>query len=151
MNKIYEGVYGSHAGRRVLAHKVVRMGYYWPEMYADSTEVVQRCKKCQQFTYIQSIPPKELTPISSPWPFEQWGVDIVGPLLAGKGGVKFAIVAMDYFTKWAEAEALASITTQNVTRFLWKSVVTIFAFRMLLSPITESSSTANPLEIGVRS
>jgi hypothetical protein len=53
-------------------------------------------------------------------------VDIIGPLPTGKGGVKFAIVAMDYFTKWAEAEALASITTQNVVQLLWKSIVTRF-------------------------
>jgi transposase InsO family protein len=40
--------------------------------------------------------------------------------------VKFAIVAVDYFTKWAEAEALTSITTQNVTWFLWKAIITRF-------------------------
>ncbi|XP_074342025.1 uncharacterized protein LOC141679423 [Apium graveolens] len=28
----------------------------------------------------------------------------------GKGGVKYAVVAVDYFTKWAEAEPLATIT-----------------------------------------
>jgi hypothetical protein len=36
---------------------------------------------------------------------------------------KFLVVAVDYFTKWAEAEALAAITTTNITSFLWKSVV----------------------------
>ena len=40
--------------------------------------------------------------------------------------MKFTIVAVDYFTKSTEAEAIASITTQNVTRFLWKSIVTRF-------------------------
>jgi transposase InsO family protein len=48
----------------------------------------------------------------------------VGPLPTGKGRVKFAVVAVDYFTKSTEAEALTSITTKSVTRFLWKSVVT---------------------------
>lgn len=51
------------------------------------------------------------------------GVDIVGPLPTWKGGVKFAIVVMGYLTKWAEVEALACITTHNITRFLWRSVV----------------------------
>jgi hypothetical protein len=36
------------------------------------------------------------------------------------------LVAVDYFTKWAEAEALATITTENVIKFLWKSIVCRF-------------------------
>jgi ribonuclease HI len=45
LNKIHEGVCGSHTGGRILGHKVVRMGYYWPNMYAGSMEVVRKCKK----------------------------------------------------------------------------------------------------------
>ena len=61
--------------------------------------------------------------ISSPWPFSQWGVDIVGPLPRGKGGVRFAVVAVDYFTKWVEVEALVNITAKSIERFLWKNMV----------------------------
>jgi len=45
--------------------------------------------------------PEKLTPLTSPWPFAKWGVDIVGPMPVGKGGRKFLVVAVDYFTKWA--------------------------------------------------
>jgi hypothetical protein len=68
-------------------------------------------------------PLEKLIPISSPWPFVKWGLDIVEPMPLGKGSWKFLVVAVYYFTKWAEAEALATITTKNVTNFLWKSVV----------------------------
>nr|GEW91202.1 reverse transcriptase domain-containing protein [Tanacetum cinerariifolium] len=37
-------------------------------------------------------------------------IDIVGPFLEGPGKVKFLIVTMDYFTKWIEAKAVATIT-----------------------------------------
>jgi hypothetical protein len=47
----------------------------------------------------------------------------VGPLPRGKGGVRFAVVAVDYFTKWVEVEALVSITAKSVEKFLWKNVV----------------------------
>jgi hypothetical protein len=47
-------------------------------------------------------------------------VDIVGPMPVGKCGRKFLVVAVDYFTKWVEAEALAAITTANIITFLWK-------------------------------
>jgi hypothetical protein len=45
----------------------------------------------------------------------------------GKGSQNFLVVAVDYFTKWAEAEALATITTKNVTKFLWSSVICRFS------------------------
>jgi hypothetical protein len=64
-------------------------------------------------------PLEKLSTISSPWPFAKWGVDIVGPMPPGKGRRKFLLVAVDYFTKWAEAEAFAAITTGNVIKFLW--------------------------------
>lgn len=88
--------------------------------------MVKACDKCQKFTNTVKSPPKELTPISSPWPFAQWGVDIVGPLPPGKGGVKFVVVVVDYITKWAEAKVLVHITSKNITRFLWQSVVCRF-------------------------
>jgi hypothetical protein len=123
LREIHEGICGSHSGARVLAHKAVRAGFYWPNMYKDSTGIVRYCDKCQRFGNITKQPPEELTAISSPWPFSQWGVDIVGPLPRGKGGVRFAVVAVDYFTKWTEVEPLANITTMAIQRFLWKNVV----------------------------
>nr|GEV38906.1 reverse transcriptase domain-containing protein [Tanacetum cinerariifolium] len=41
---------------------------------------------------------------------KQWGIDIAGPFPKGPGKVKFFIVAMEYFTKWIEAKAVATIT-----------------------------------------
>jgi len=48
-----------------------------------------------------------LNPISSSWPFAQWGLDIVGPFLWATGNRRFAIVATDYLTKWVEAKSLS--------------------------------------------
>nr|KYP34915.1 hypothetical protein KK1_044072 [Cajanus cajan] len=33
---------------------------------------------------------------------------------------------MDYFTKWIEAEPLATITAANVQKFVWKNIITRF-------------------------
>jgi len=41
-------------------------------------------------------------------------MDIVGPFPLATGQRRFLIVAVDYFTKWIEAEPLAKITTANV-------------------------------------
>ena len=50
-------------------------------------------------------------------------MDIIGPFTPGKGQVKFLLVAVDYFSKWIEAEPLANITAKQVQRFLWKNII----------------------------
>ncbi|KAL0457775.1 UNVERIFIED_CONTAM: hypothetical protein Slati_0404700 [Sesamum latifolium] len=52
-----------------------------------------------------------------PLPFRQWGIDIVGPFPLACGQRKFLLVAVDYFTKWVEAEPLARITEGEVERY----------------------------------
>ena len=62
----------------------------------------------------------------SPWPFAMWGIDIIGALPLARGGAKYAIVAVDYFTKWAEAEPLATITTKKVINFVVRNIICRF-------------------------
>ncbi|CAL2229549.1 unnamed protein product [Prunus armeniaca] len=62
----------------------------------------------------------------SPWPFTQWELDLIGPMPEGKGQVKYAVVVVDYFTKWAEAEALAIITAARIETFIWHNIVCRF-------------------------
>ncbi|XP_047181369.1 uncharacterized protein LOC124847835 [Vigna umbellata] len=52
----------------------------------------------------------------------KWGKDIVGPFPPGRAQKKFLLVAIDYFTKWVEAEALVTITTQQVQKFVLKLI-----------------------------
>nr|GEU68219.1 hypothetical protein [Tanacetum cinerariifolium] len=59
---------------------------------------------------ITRSPQQPLTLITAPWLFYKWGIDIADPFPEGPGKVKFLIVAMDYFTKWIEAKAVATIT-----------------------------------------
>ena len=56
--------------------------------------------------------------MTSPWPFAQWGVDIIGPLPQAPLQRKFLIVAIDYFIKWIEAEPLTKITERNTKSFI---------------------------------
>jgi hypothetical protein len=69
---------------------------------------------------------RELNPLSSPWSFAQWGLDIVGPLPRAPENKRFLIVATNYFTKWVKAELLSNIRDVDTKRFFWKNVVTRF-------------------------
>jgi ribonuclease HI len=124
--EIHEGICGCHTGGRSLAHRAMSQGYWWPYMQSDVVRYVRKCDKCQRFAPKIHQPARELNPLSSPWPFVQWGLDIVGPLPRAPGNKKFLIVATDYFTKWVEAEPLSHIREVDTKRFLWKSIITRF-------------------------
>ena len=95
-------------------------------MLKDATKLVKKCKICQELAQISHLPSEPLTSITSPWPFQQWGLEILGPLPNGKSQCKFIVVGVDYFTKWAEAEPLATITEKKVRNFVWRSIICRF-------------------------
>jgi hypothetical protein len=86
-------------------------------------------------------PPEDLTIVSSPIPFAKWGIDIIGPLPTAPGRLKYAVVAVDYFTKWAEAIPLAEITEENVTNFIKRHVV--YRFGIPQSLVSDNGTQFN--------
>ena len=95
-------------------------------MQKDAAEYVRSCEQCQKHAPLIHQPAGRLNPVSSPWPFAQWGLDILGPFPRATGNRRFVLVAVDYFTKWAEVEALANIQDTNMKKFVWKNIVTRF-------------------------
>ena len=93
-------------------------GFYWPTMKQDVVDYAKKYKKCQKYSALIRAHPERLTAIFCPWPFAKWGIDIIGPLSTAPGGLKFAVVAVDYFTKWAEATPLSIITEKNLMKFI---------------------------------
>ncbi|XP_020240151.1 uncharacterized protein LOC109818997 [Cajanus cajan] len=124
--EVHEGICGSHSRGRTLATKILRAGYYWPTLKTDCADYVKKCAQYQKHGNLIHASATELHNISSPWPFALWGIDILGPFPVAKGQVKFLLVVVDYFTKWIEAESLASISAANVQKFVWKYIVTRF-------------------------
>ena len=53
-------------------------------------------------------------------------MDIVGPLPIAATQKKFLLVATDYFIKWVEIEAYASIKDKDIFKFVWKNIVCWF-------------------------
>ncbi|GJY19295.1 reverse transcriptase domain-containing protein [Tanacetum coccineum] len=76
-------------------------------------------------------PQQKLSPITSSWPFYKWGIDIARHFPEGPGKVKFLIVAIDYFTKWIEAKPVATITGNQIKKFMWDNIVLERANRSL--------------------
>ncbi|RVW56905.1 hypothetical protein CK203_078507 [Vitis vinifera] len=86
--ELHEGICGNHTGGRSLAHRAHSQGYYWPTMKKDAAAYVQKLGHGHSGTPPSSTRQK-----------------------------KFLLVATDYFSKWVEAEAYASIKDKDVTKF----------------------------------
>ena len=87
---------------------------------------MKKCDQCQRFALNIHQPGGVLNPLSNPWPFAQWGLDIVGSFPKVAGNKRYLLVGTDYFTKWVEAKPLANIKDVDVKRFIWKNIVTQF-------------------------
>ena len=64
--EVHEGICGNHIGARTLEGKTLRQGYYWPTMLKDVTELVRKCKACQEHAKISHLPSEPLTTVTSP-------------------------------------------------------------------------------------
>jgi hypothetical protein len=53
-------------------------------------------------------------------------MDILAPFHKATGQLKYLVVAVDYFTKWVEAEPLATITSARVEVFTFKTIICRF-------------------------
>jgi transposase InsO family protein len=53
-------------------------------------------------------------------------MDIVGPFPIAQGNFKFAVVVVEYFTKWIEARPVATITSATIRKFFWQKIICRF-------------------------
>jgi len=50
-------------------------------------------------------------------------MDLVGPLPIASGNLRYAVVTIEYLTKWIEARPLATITSQTIKKFFWQQII----------------------------
>jgi len=143
MSELHEGICGSHVGGRSLASKVIRAGFYWPSVREDCVRYAQRCKQCQMHTDWHKAPLEELRSIYSPWPFHTWGIDILGPFPLAIRQMKYLIVAIEYFTKWIEAELVAQITATRYNTLFGRTLCVVSECQCVSSQIMAPSLRAN--------
>ena len=64
----------------------------------------KKCSACQfHANFIHQLP-EPLHPTIASWPFDAWGLDVVGPLTPkSSDGHSYILAATDYFSKWAKA------------------------------------------------
>jgi hypothetical protein len=126
--ELHEGEAGGHFGGDTTAHNVLRAGYYWPTLFRDSHALCCKCIIFQKASGRLQKPSFPLQPVSVDSHFQQWGLDIIGPINPPSSQQhKFIITGTkNYFTRWFEAVALRTVNTSQVIAFLNSNIITRF-------------------------
>eukprot|EP00253_Pinus_taeda_P017132 PITA_17132 len=95
-------------------------------MFKYCITTVRSCHACQIFDSKTRRPPALLEPIVAVGPFTKWGIDFMTCNPTSVGGHGYIIVAVDYFTKWAEAMPTLNNSGKMAVLFFFNHVVSRF-------------------------
>ena len=124
MEEVHQGICGPHMNGRMLAKKILRIGYYWNTMETDCVDFVKSFHDCQTHANLIHVPPSKLYNMTSPWPFLVWGIDVIGRIaLKASNGHEYILVAIDCFTKWVEAASYSVLKAKHVARFIENNII----------------------------
>jgi hypothetical protein len=91
-----------------ISRKSIQIGFYWPTTINDAASLVKHCPAGATHSNRPAAPTTLICPI---WPLQRWAMDLVGPLPTALGNFRYAVVTVEYLTKWIEAKPLSSITS----------------------------------------
>ena len=79
-------------------------------MVKDCMEYTKKCQSCQFHSNFILQPPEPLHPTIVSWPFNAWGLDVIGPITPKSFvGHAYILAATNYFSKWAEVVPLKEV------------------------------------------
>jgi hypothetical protein len=122
----HDGPCGGHFADKRTAHKILRMGYYWPSIFKDAKKYVKACDSCQRVGQPNHRDEMPLNPQIVLEPFDRWALDFIGPINPPSNQKVYILVCTDYMTKWVEAKALHRATEEAVIKFLFTDIFTRF-------------------------
>ena len=100
MEEIHQRIWDPYMNGRMLAKKILRIGYYWSAMETNCVDFVKSCHDCQTHANLNHILPSELYKMTSPCPFSVWGTDVIGRIAhKASNQHEYILVVIDYFTK----------------------------------------------------
>ncbi|GKB49253.1 reverse transcriptase domain-containing protein [Tanacetum coccineum] len=119
LNQCHHGPTGGHYGPNITTKKVLDLGFYWPTIIKEAHTLVRLCEACQKTGNISKRDETPLNNIQVCEILDIWGIEFMG-LFSKSNKFEYILVAVDYISKWAEAQALPTNDAQVVVTFLKK-------------------------------
>lgn len=118
------GIAGGHYAGRETVQKSLRTGLWWPTLHLDSKAY---CKVCDVYQRTGSPSWRDELPLNPQMtlqPFEKWAIDFVGPIQpqGKKTRARYIITAIEYLTRWVEAQPVKDCIGMTVVKFLFEYV-----------------------------
>ena len=120
---MHDNPISGHGGKeRTL--KRIKERFYFDNMKNIVNAYVESCNDCLTR---KKVPGKQyglLMPMNRNSPAEKWGCDVLGPFIRSQNGNRDIIVAIDYYTRYAEIKAVPNATTPQIAKFIIENIVT---------------------------
>ncbi|GKB11395.1 putative nucleotidyltransferase, ribonuclease H [Tanacetum coccineum] len=113
----HSGPTGWHHNASITERKVYKSGFFWPSIFKNAKDYVSKCDACQKSRNISSRNEMPQNNIQVCDVFDVWGLDFIGPFPDLRGN-KYILMAVDYVSKWVEAQALPTNDARVVVQFL---------------------------------
>ncbi|XP_055803499.1 uncharacterized protein LOC129872563 [Solanum dulcamara] len=98
-------------------------------MVMDCLEHAKRCQAYQFHSNYTHQPLEPLHPTVASWPFDAWGLDIIGPLPKSSKGQMYILVAIDYFSRYGIARYIIINNGTSFGKKLMRSLCEKFSFK----------------------
>ncbi len=110
-----------HLGQAATLNRLMAR-FFWPGIHKNVRRWCAACRECQLVNPPAS-PKAPLRPLPlMQVPFERIGMDLIGPLERSARGHRFALVLVDYATRYPEAVALRNISAKSVAEALFSMI-----------------------------
>ncbi|GJU84951.1 reverse transcriptase domain-containing protein [Tanacetum coccineum] len=119
LDQCHHGPTEGHYGPTTTAKQVLESGFYWPTIIKEVHTPVCLYEACQKTRKICKHDKMPLNNIQVCDVFDNWGIDFMGPILKSYK-FEYILVALDYVSKWSEAQALPTNDARVIISFLKK-------------------------------
>ena len=116
----HSGTFAGHL-RDAKVYGELARHYWWPKMRADILHWCRSCIVCATRRLGHTVTPP-LVPIPVAGPFDRVGVDVIQFPKSHQGN-RYAVVFVDYLTKWPEVFATSDQTALTIARLFVEHIV----------------------------
>nr|XP_034334873.1 uncharacterized protein LOC117692026 [Crassostrea gigas] len=114
-----------HQGRD-RTYWLVQQRFFWPNMYADVVDKVEKCERCVR-SKTRDIPKTGLVSIHTTRPLELVCIDFL-TLEKSKGGYENILVITDHFTRYAMAVPTRNQLASTTAKVLYEQFICHYSF-----------------------